>query len=75
LVLVEVSCEALSLAECGVPAVALVGTASPTWLPQSVAFRRVDIALFADYGGRCAALEGRGLVVLGAASRGLGVGA
>jgi hypothetical protein len=75
LVLVEVSCDALSPAACDVPAVVQAGTASPAWRPQSVAFRRVVSALLAGGGGLGAVLDGRGLVVLGAASRGLGVGA
>jgi hypothetical protein len=55
LVLVEGPCDALSLAECDVPAVALVGTAAPTWLPQAAAFRRVVVALDADDAGDRAA--------------------
>jgi hypothetical protein len=55
LVLVEGPCDALSLAECDVPAVALVGTAAPAWLPQAAAFRRVVVALDADAAGDRAA--------------------
>jgi hypothetical protein len=55
LVLVEGPCDALSLAECDVPAVALVGTAAPRWLPQAAAFRRVVVALDADDAGDRAA--------------------
>jgi hypothetical protein len=55
LVLVEGPCDALSLAECDVPAVALVGTAAPAWLPQAAAFRRVVVALDADDAGDRAA--------------------
>ena len=53
--LVEGPCDALSLAECDVPAVALVGTAAPPWLPQAAAFRRVVVALDADAAGDRAA--------------------
>jgi DNA primase len=55
LVLVEGPCDALALAECDVPAVALVGTAAPAWLPQAAAFRRVVVALDADVAGDRAA--------------------
>jgi hypothetical protein len=55
LVLVEGPCDALALAECDVPAVALVGTAAPAWLPRAAAFRRVVVALDADDAGDRAA--------------------
>jgi hypothetical protein len=55
LVLVEGPCDALALAECDVPAVALVGTAAPGWLPSAAAFRRVVVALDADAAGDRAA--------------------
>jgi hypothetical protein len=54
LVLVEGPCDALALAECDAPAVALVGTAAPAWLPQAAAFRRVVVALDADAAGDAA---------------------
>jgi hypothetical protein len=38
-----------------VPAVALVGTAAPAWLPQAAAFRGVVVALDADDAGDWAA--------------------
>jgi hypothetical protein len=57
LVLVEGPCDALALAECDAPAVALVGTAAPAWLPQAAAFRRVVVALDADEAGDRAAAE------------------
>ena len=44
-----------ALAECDAPAVALVGTAAPAWLPQAAAFRRVVVALDADAAGDAAA--------------------
>jgi Toprim-like len=54
LVLVEGPCDALALAECDVPAVALVGTAAPAWLRAAAAFRRVVVALDADGAGDAA---------------------
>jgi hypothetical protein len=55
LVVVEGPADALSLAECEVPAVALVGTVAPAWLPRAAAFRRVVVALDADAAGDAAA--------------------
>jgi DNA primase len=55
LVVVEGPADALSLAECDVPAVALVGTAAPGWLRSAAAFRRVVVALDADAAGDQAA--------------------
>jgi hypothetical protein len=55
LVVVEGPADALSLAECDVPAVALVGTTAPAWLRPAVAFRRVVVALDADEAGDRAA--------------------
>jgi DNA primase len=55
LVLVGGICDALALAECDAPAVALVGTAELAWLPQAAAFRRVVVALDADAAGDRAA--------------------
>jgi hypothetical protein len=51
LVVVEGPADALSLAECDVPAVALVGTSAPGWLGSAAAFRRVVVALDADAAG------------------------
>jgi hypothetical protein len=51
LVVVEGPCDALALAECDVPAVALVGTTGPAWLRTAAAFRRVVVALDADAAG------------------------
>jgi Toprim domain len=55
LVVVEGPADALSLAECDVPAVALVGTTAPAWLRPAAAFRRVVVALDADAAGDRAA--------------------
>lgn len=52
LVLVEGAIDALSLAECGVPAVALNGKTWPAWLPKAAAFRDVLIGLDADEPGQ-----------------------
>ena len=43
--------DALSLHLCGLPAVAVVGTSAPEWLPNALAFRRVLIASDADDAG------------------------
>jgi hypothetical protein len=51
LVITEGPCDALSLAACGVPAVALVATVAPTWLRMAAAFRPVWVALDADAEG------------------------
>ncbi len=51
LVIVEGPMDALSLASCYVPAVALVCTRAPMWLRQAAAFRRVLVALDADAEG------------------------
>jgi hypothetical protein len=51
LVVVEGPCDALALAECGVPAVALVATRAPRWLRRAAAFRAVYVALDADAEG------------------------
>lgn len=51
LVVVEGPCDALALAECGVPAAALVATRAPRWLRRAAAFRRVYVALDADTEG------------------------
>lgn len=57
LVITEAPIDALSLAVCGVPAVALGGTRWPAWLPQAVAFRQVVIATDADQAGDAAAAK------------------
>lgn len=51
LVVVEGPIDALSLASCYVPAVALVCTRAPHWLRTAAAFRRVLVALDADAEG------------------------
>jgi hypothetical protein len=51
LVVCEGPMDALSLAACGVPAVALVATVAPRWLQTAAAFRRVLVALDADAEG------------------------
>jgi hypothetical protein len=48
LVVVEGPCDALALATCDVPAVALVATTAPRWLRVVAGFRRVLVALDAD---------------------------
>lgn len=48
---VEGGIDALSLALCGVPAVAMIGTSWASWLPQSLAPRAVLIATDADAAG------------------------
>ena len=63
----EAPVDALSVALCGVPAVALDGTAAPAWLAAACAFRRVVMALDADDRGDAAAVEiGAELTALGA---------
>jgi Toprim-like len=51
LVLVEGPCDALSLAAVGVPAVALVTTSAPQWLPAHAALRAVCLGLDNDTPG------------------------
>ncbi len=48
IVLCEAPIDALSLAACGVPAVALGGTAAPDWIAKACAFRRVLLAFDSD---------------------------
>jgi len=55
LVIVEAPIDALALAACGVPAVALCGTSGPTWLPAAAALRPVLLALDNDQAGDAAA--------------------
>jgi predicted RNA-binding Zn-ribbon protein involved in translation (DUF1610 family) len=43
--------DALALALCGVPSLALIGTSPPEWLPAALAFRPVLVATDADRGG------------------------
>jgi hypothetical protein len=55
LVICEAPIDALGLAACGVPAVALNGTAWPDWLPRAAALRGVLVATDADERGEQAA--------------------
>lgn len=55
IVITEAPLDALSLAACGAPAVALCGTSWPEWLPGHCAFRRVALATDADPAGDTAA--------------------
>lgn len=67
LVIVEGPFDALALASCGLPAVALVATRGPLWLPSVAAFRHVLLALDADTAGdEGAAFLAEQLVSLGA---------
>ena len=51
LVIVEGPMCALTLAQAGIPALALCGTDGPEWLPRRAAFQRVLLALDADEAG------------------------
>ena len=51
LVIVEGPMCALTLAQAGIPALALCGTDGPEWLPRHTAFRHVFLALDADAAG------------------------
>jgi hypothetical protein len=51
IVLCEAPADALSLAVCGLPAVALGGTAAPDWIAKACAFRRVLLAFDNDLNG------------------------
>jgi len=55
LVITEAAIDALSLAACGVPAVALCGTSWPEWLIDAAAFKVVLIAFDNDEAGNAAA--------------------
>ncbi len=57
IVLTEAPIDALSLAGCGVPAVALCGTSGPSWLHLACGLRRVALAFDADDAGERAATE------------------
>ena len=55
---VEAPIDALTLHAAGYPAIALCGASNcPDWLPQSLAFRRVLLALDGDEAGDAAALK------------------
>jgi hypothetical protein len=49
--IVEAPIDALSIALCGITAVALLGTETPAWLPARLAFRRVLLATDQDAAG------------------------
>jgi DNA primase len=51
IVLCEAPIDALSMAACGVPAVALGGTSAPDWIAKACAFRRVLLAFDNDLNG------------------------
>jgi len=51
LAICEAPIDALSLAACGLPAIAVLGTTWPQWLPVVMAFRRVFLATDADRAG------------------------
>lgn len=53
--IVEAPLDALSLALCGCPALATVGTACPGWLPRLLALRRAFVGHDADEAGDVAA--------------------
>jgi Toprim-like len=67
LVITEAPIDALALAACGVPAVALCGTTGPRWLARCAALRPVLLALDNDRAGDAGAAKvGGELVSLGA---------
>lgn len=51
ILLTEAPIDALSLAACGFPALALCGTSGPDWLHLACGLRRVELALDADPAG------------------------
>lgn len=55
IVVTEAPLDALSLAACGVPALAFIGTTGPAWLPGLCVFRHVALAFDADEAGDKAA--------------------
>jgi hypothetical protein len=61
-VVTEAPIDALSLAACGVPTVALCGMSWPDWLPGTCVFRRVALAFDADDAGDTAAEKLRPLL-------------
>jgi hypothetical protein len=58
--LVEAPIDALSLAACGLPAIALMGCALPGWIPRALHRKRVLAASDADQAGDTAAAEWKG---------------
>lgn len=57
IIIVEAPIDALSLATCGFPAMALCGTSGPNWLHIACGLRRVLLAFDADEAGDRAAQE------------------
>ncbi len=55
IILVEAPIDALSVASCGFPALALCGTSGPSWLHLACGLRRVSLAFDADNAGESAA--------------------
>jgi hypothetical protein len=55
IIITEAPIDALSLAACGFPALALCGTTGPAWLHRACAFRRALLAFDADDAGDGAA--------------------
>ncbi|HEX2949146.1 MAG TPA: toprim domain-containing protein [Armatimonadota bacterium] len=51
IIITEAPIDALSLALCGFPALATIGTHFPDWLPRACAFKPVYLATDADTGG------------------------
>lgn len=69
LVITEAPIDALSLAACGVPAVALCGTDPPDWLRELAAFRRVFLATDNDRAGDDGARKIAAALSLGSSCR------
>jgi hypothetical protein len=65
IVVCEAAIDALSLAACGVPAIALNGTAWPDWLPRAAALRDALLATDADERGERAVADLVGALTLG----------
>jgi hypothetical protein len=57
MILTEAPLDALSLAACGYPAIATIGTNMPEWLPWACTFKRVMVATDADQSGDAAAAK------------------
>ena len=55
IILVEAPIDALSIASCGFPSLALCGTSGPSWLHLACGLRRVSLAFDADDAGERAA--------------------
>ena len=57
IIVVEAPIDALSLATCGFPALALCGTSGPSWFHLACGLRRVALALDADEAGESASTQ------------------